>query len=254
MEILQRNFFDTTTQIDVNSGTITTQFLIDPSPRRQYISDGFNSDSTSTVITISFDETQTIDRIAMMGHNIKAMNWYYNGVTANTFALTGPTTTSQWTGNAQENIYAQFTPVACTSVTFQLKGTMVANIEKAVGYILISKQELDFERVPDAGGYTPTLKNKELKHELSTGGIRSHNVDNKWSFKIKYKYISQTFRDNLKDIYDQHEAKIFVPFPTYTGWDAIMPEVTWTGPFDFYKYSDNAVGAGYTGSIQLEES
>ena len=255
MEFCSANFYDTTTQIAVNSNTLTAGYVLSRDIRRQYTSQGFNNDLTTSTMTISFDETTTIDRIVMLGHNIKGMNIYYGGVTANAFVLTGPTTTSQFTGNTETSLYMPITtPIAVTSVTFDFKSTMVANSEKAIGYILLTAKEYTFPRVPAAGDYKPVLKPKELKHELSTGGIRTHVVDQKWNVKLKYKYFSSTDRDSLKTIYDDHETKAFIPFNTTSGWDGIVFESNWTGPFEFYAYSDNASSSGFSGSITLEET
>lgn len=256
MEFLSRNFYDTVTQIAVNSGTLTSQYLMSRDKTLQYISDGFNSDLTTTTITISFETTQTVDRIVVLETNAKKMNIYYGGVTANAFSLTGPTTTSQFTNNSLTNMYLPIgTPVACTSVSFDIYSTQVADSEKAVGYILLSANEYTFPRIPSAGDFKPQVKAKELKHELSNGGIRTHVVDQKFSIKLKYKHLPDADALNLKTIYDQHVPKVFVPFPTTTAsWDAIIFEANWIGAFDFYTYSDNAAGSGRSGSLDLEET
>jgi hypothetical protein len=254
MEFLQSNFLETTTQLTLPGNTITADYLIDADVRQQFLSSGYADDSLTASITVSFDQTMTIDRIVMREINVKQMNIFYNGVTANAFALTGPTTTSQFTGNTLSDLYLQFPAVAVTSVTFDCKKTMVANVEKAIGQLIVTKNELTFTRTPAANDYTPDIMPKVNQHELSTGGVRSHTVDNKWHFTLKYKFIDQTFRDALKAIYDQYEPKIFVPFGTATGWDAIVAEVNWLGSFDFYKYSDNAANSGFTGTIDLKET
>lgn len=254
MEFLTRSYGETTTQYTVNSNTITAENLINPDTRYQYVSSGFNNDLTTTTITISFSSTQTVGRIALMETNVKGFNIYYNGVTANAFTLTNPTTTSQFTSNSATNLYLACTPVACTSVTFDLKSTIVADSEKAVGYIYVGANEYTFDRIPNAASYTPVRQPKEIIHSLSDGGTRRHIVQSKWSTKIKMQNITESFRDSLKAIYDQGEAKVYVPFGTGTAWDGILFESVWVGNFDFYKYSDNAVASGYTGSIDLKET
>lgn len=255
MEFLSQNFLDTTTQISVGSGTLTSGYIMTRDKTLQYVSDGFNNDALTATITISFDTTQTVDRIAMLETNAKKVNIYYNGLTANAFALTGPTTTSQWTGNTMSDMYLQVgAPVFVTSVTFDIYSTQVANSEKAVSYILLSQNEYTFPRLPAAGDYQPTIKPKELKHELSTGGVRTHVVDQKWNIKLKFKYYPDADVANLRAIYDEHLPKIFVPWGTATAWDGVLFESNWTGNFDFYSFSDNATASGKSGSIQLEET
>lgn len=255
MEFLSANFLQTTSAIVVGSNTFTAEYLLSPDLTRQYISDGFADDTTATAITINFDETQTIDRIALMGHNLKGFTIYYNGVSANVFNITGPTTTSNFNQNSATSNYLQLSaPVAVTSVTFNLKTTQTANTEKAVGYILLSANELTFPRFPSSDGFSPVVVSKELTHALSNGGTRRHVIDKKWDIKIKFKYIDQDFRDDLRAIYDENEPKVFVPFGTTTGWDGFLFEANWVGNFDFYKFSDDAVSAGFSGQISLKET
>jgi hypothetical protein len=254
MEFLSQTYLETTTQLIVNSSTITQENIMNPDIRQQYISDSLNSDATTASITISFDATQSVDRISIMEFNAKKFNVYYNGVTANAFSLTNPTTTSQWTNNSATNLYISATPVNCTSVTFDFYSTQVANSEKAIGYIYVGANELTFPRVPNASSYTPVRDPKELINELSDGGTRRHLVQTKWATKVKFQYITESFRDSLKTIFDTMSPKVFVPFGTGTAWDGILFESNWIGNFDFYKYSDDATQSGFSGSIDLKET
>jgi hypothetical protein len=254
MEFLSQTYLETTTQLIVNSSTITASNIMDPDLRRQYVSDGFANDSLTSSVRITFDSTQTVDRIALLETNVKKFNVYYNGATANAFTLTNPTTTSQFLSNSASSLYLAATPVNCTSVTFDFYSTQVANQEKAIGQIYVGANELTFERVPNASNYTPLRDPKEYVHEMSDGGTRRHLVQTKWATKIKFQNITKAFRDSLKDVYDLMAPVVFVPFGTGTAWDGILFESNWVGNFDFYKYSDNAVQSGYSGSIDLKET
>lgn len=254
MEFLKKNFYETTTQIAVNSNTVTAGYILSPDLTKQWVSTGYADDSLTASITISFDETVSVDRLILKGINVKEMNIFYNGVTANAFTLSGPTTTSQFNANAATDLYLAANAVDVTSVTFDFKKTMTANTEKAISQILISKMELALSRIPSAQDYTPAIIPKELLHELSDGGTRSHTIETKWKTTLKFKYLTETLRDSLKDIYDQHVEKIFVPFGTATAWDGFAYAVNWVGHFEFYKFSDNANASGFTGSIDLRET
>jgi len=254
MEILTQTKLQTTTQIVVNSSTITTANIMNPDLRYQYISDAFNNDTLTSTIRINFDATQTIDRIALLGFNAKRFNVYYNGLTASTFAITNPTTTSQWTNNSAKNLYLSATPVDCTSVSIDIYSTQTVNSEKAIGYLYVGTKSLTFPRVPNASNYTPIRDPKDFIHELSDGGTRRHVVQSKWSTKIKFQYITESFRDSLRTIYDTYNPFVFVPFETGTSWDSILFEANWVGNFDFYKYSDDALSSGFSGGIDLKET
>ena len=256
MDFLRANFINTTTQLAVNSNTLTQSNIFNSDIRRQYFSEGFNNDLTTTTIMVSFDETLSVSRIALMEANFKALNIFYNGLTANTFSFTSTsaTITSQWSANSETSLYLEATAVNVTSVTFDFKSTQVANSEKAVGFIVLSNVLLNFERVPSAGDYKPKLKPKEVIHKLSDGGVRTHFVENKFETIVKFKHITETFRDNLKTVYDLHQKMIFVPFGTSTSWDKILYESVWTGSFDFFKYSDNAQASGFSGTLKIMET
>ena len=190
---------------------------------------------------------------------MQEMNWkdfdvFYDGVTANTFTITNPTTASSFTSNSATDMYLATTQVNVTSVTFDILSTQVADSEKAVGHIYLGSNSLTFPRIPNAKSYTPTIEPREFVHQLSDGGVRRHLVQNKWSATVKFKYITESFRNSLRSIYEENNSHVFVPFGTGTSWDGILFDANWVGKFEFYKYSADASSSGFTGSIKLKES
>lgn len=256
MELLHANYINTTTQIGVQSNTALAANIMNPDITRAYFSNGYNSDSTTTTLTISFSVTTTISRIALIEHNLKSFLIYYNGATANTFSLTGPTTTSNFTTNSLTSHYLQVTgsAVNVTSVSIDMKSTIVSNGEKSIGFLALSSVELDFSHIPNSDGYTPIVEPKQIVHQMSDGGTRVLNVLEKKKAKLKLEYVTESFRDSLRSIYDQDTSYLFVPFGTHTSWDQIIFEAVWVGPFDFYKYADDNSGAGFSGQIDLRET
>lgn len=256
MELLKPNYINTTTAIVVNSATSVVDYIMNPDITFQYVSSGFNNDLTTATMRINFSSTLTVSRIGLNGINLKDFILYYNGATANTFALTstGATTVSSFTANSETGMYMACTPVACTSVSIDMKKTMEANAEKAVGYFVISQERLDFSRIPSAKNYSPVLSAEEVVHSLSDGNTRIQSIADRWRFDVKLEYVSETMRNSLKTVYDVHDSHIFVPFGTTTAWDKIMCPVVWQSPFDFYRFSDNAVGTGFEGALRLLET
>lgn len=257
MEFIRKNYFDTTTQAVVNSNTATVSNIFLRDTRFQYVSSGFNNDLTNATLRINFDETLTISRIALMGINLKDFRIFYNGLTANTFALTstGATTVSYFASNSETSLYLQATPQACTSVSIDMLATQVANQDKAIGYLVLSNVLSDLDtRVPPAQSYTPIFAPKEVIHELSDGSIRTQVVDRKFSANVKLDFVSTALRDELKSVFDLHDDFIFVAFGTTTAWDEVLFPCVWTGPFEFEEFSDNAAAAGHSGRIKLFET
>lgn len=259
MEFLAQSFINTTTAIVVNSNTTTAKFIMNRSNIFQYVSSGFNNDATTATLRINFGSTLSVSRIALTGHNLKDFTVFYNGVTANTFVLTstGMTTASDFSTNSLTSMYMSATPVDCTSVSIDMQGTMIADSEKAVGYLALTAVDLDFPRIPRAGNYTPSFNPKDVTHKLSDGGTRIQTLGNTWQTNIGFENITTSFRDNLRTIFDDHKEFIFVPFGTLASddsWDKIIFPCVWRGPFDFYNHSDNATEAGFSGKIQLLET
>lgn len=257
MDLLKPNFIDTITGIVVDSNTTTAEYIMNPDPTFQWVSSGFNSDLTTATMRINFSQTLTVSRIALLGLNLKDFSLYYNGATASTFALTSTcdTNASSWNANSETGLYLHCNPVACTSVSIAMRKTMVADAEKAIGYFMISEERLNFSRIPAAKNYSPLTSPKEVVHKLSNGTTRVQGIStNRWSFDVKLEYISESLRDSLYEIWKLHQSHIYVPFGTTTGWDQAIAPVVWPGAFDFFKYSDNAVGAGFEGSLHLMET
>jgi hypothetical protein len=261
MELIKANFANTTTQFVVNDNTASVANIMVRDQRYQFYSVNFANDSTTVSMRINFSQTMTVDRIALVGHNLKSFTLYYNGNTASTFALDSSadiyadTTVSDYISNSNTAQYFCLTPVNCTSVSIDMKATITPNQNKYIGYLVVSEKMTDFGgRVPHADGYTPQQIPRNVKHQLADGGIRIHSIDEKWAASVKFDYLTQTVRDELKDIYDNHEEMVFVPFGSADDWDGHIYPCIWDGPFDFYKYSDNAATSGFSGSLTLLET
>lgn len=257
MEFLRKNLFNTTTGIVVNSNTSTVANLFVRDTRYQYVSDGLNVDDTVATLRINFGETQSVSRIALLGHNLKKFRVYYNGATANTFNLTTTcnTTVSNYSTNSETAVFLTCEAVDCTSVSIDMYSTIVANQNKAIGWMVVSNVLSDLDgRVPSAQGYRPSLTPKEVVHELSDGSFRNQVVDRKFSATISLDFIDESLKSELKSVFDLHDDFIFAAFPTTTGWDEVIFPCIWRGPFEFYEVTDNAASSGYSGSIRLLET
>lgn len=255
MEFLTKNIIQTTTSLAVDSNTSTVEYLLDRDRTFQYVSSGYNSDLTTTSITITFDETTTVSRIALQSINLKSFDIFYNGSTANTFAITSTAATiaSQWSTNSETSMFLRVNSTAVSSVTIDMKTTQTANSEKAIGYIYLGDTKIVFPRIPTSKNYKPKLNAKEIVHKLSDGGQRLHIIDKKFSTTIKFKYITESFRDDLYTVWDLKDSFWFVAFGTSTSWDNIFYKVIWSKDFDFYEYSEDSKTANFSGTITLNE-
>lgn len=255
MEFLAANYINTTTQIAVNSNTNTASNLFNRDPLFQYYSEGLSTDGTTASIVITFGATTPVSRIGMLGINFKEFIFFYNGSTANTFALqNADTSTSSYITNADSNKFFRFATTQCSSITVQAKSTQVANNEKIIGLLLLSDLQFSLTLIPSADKYKPKIIPKQIVHKLSDGGTRIHNIRKKKEVNIGLDYISEAQRDLLFELYDTGTEFNFCPFGTASGFDGYLFEAVWDGPFNFYEFSDNATSSGFSGSISMKET
>lgn len=257
MEFLSENLVNTSTMLSTDGGnTSTLSYILDPDPFLQWRGSG-NVLGTNSTIQITFSSATTFDTIIFCAP-MRAFSIYRDGVTASTLSFQGgATTTTDYnsSGNTADKYFFKLSQTyTATTLHLQLTKVLSTNAEKAVGYIYVGNSLLTFEKDPDASGFIPMIDAHQFAHQMSDGGVRLHTVRYNKSADLKLKTISQAFRDDLKTIYDSYSKFTFVPFGTGTGWDGFFINCVWEGDFDFYKFSDNAVSAGYRGSIKLREA
>lgn len=255
MEFLKQNYLDTTTSVSVDSNSSFIKYLIDRDPTFQYVSSGYTG-ATVTTIRVNFNETLSVSRIALLNHNLKSYTVYYNGVTANTFALTGgDTSASDYSSNSETSQYLRASsPINCTSVSIDLKDSMVSGVERAIGWLMISDTHVVMDRPPPSKGYKVKLDPKDVAHRMSDGGTKIQNVSDKFNISLSYDYITTAQRSSLKTLYDLHNEFVFCPFGTTTSWDTVIFPCVWEGAFDFFTFSDDALASGFSGKIMLMET
>ena len=256
MELIHRNYLETTTSVYVSTGTSTAGYLFDRESTNYYLSSGDNADTTTTTITVNFAPFKVIDRIGLQNINFKSFKVYHSSNTANTLTIANAdTTTSVWTGNSATSRYLILsTPVTMTSLTIAATSTTIANQEKKLGEFWCLEKILTFDKNPDAKGYDAQFNAKQYKHEMSDGGTTVYTVSDKFEARIKRKYVDETEHDTLSTIHKIWGPIVFVPFPTGTAWDGRIYQVVWVGEFGFEQYTDNYKGNGYSGDLRLMES
>lgn len=254
MDFCKTNLINTTGVITLDSNTILASNIYNPDTNYQYYSDGFNDDLTATSITITFDATTPVSRIALIGHNLKKFSAFYNGSTANSITLSsGDTSTLSYVTNSETSQVFRFATLAVSSVTIDMNTTQVADEEKVFGFLYMGDLYFSFGRIPSSGNYKPSRKAKQVVHNMGDGGTKIHNIAQKWSHDIKISYLTTDQRDQLKTIYDLNDSFYFSPFPTSAGWDGILYNANWVGDYDLDRYSDNAVDAGFSSTMKLRE-
>jgi hypothetical protein len=255
MEFWTGNLLNTTTMVTPSAGgTSSVDNLFDSNVNTYFTSVGDNNDATETTIRIEFSSSKNIDRIALTDINWRGFNIYYNSNTANRLALSAgsPTTTSIWSSNSTTSLLLKFTTITASIITIEITTTMAANEEKEISELWIGTLAHTFVYNPEAGDYDPKLDRQEYRHEMSDGGVSTFVVQDNFKATIKRKYVDTTEFTGLKTLYQSNDEFCFIPFPTVTSWDAQIYEVVWTGDFEFYQYTTNYKGNGYSGKMTLE--
>lgn len=248
MQFFRKNELNTTTQIVVDSvNTATVGNMFDRDTRTKWATVGYGT-NTSTIFSIEFATATIIDKIFVQNHNLKQFRIFYNSATANTFSPAINETTNSATSN-----YYEVATISVNSIQLQVDKAVTADTEKQVGELYLGSLMLTFDQNPSATNYVPLVDRQQVVHNMPNGGVAVFNVADKFQSQIKLKHITSTFEASLRNVFDTGTTFLFVPFGTTTAWDGFAFEVAWTGKYDF-KYTANNVNAGYSGTINLEET
>lgn len=255
MTFLHQDLIDTTTTLSVTSGTSTMAYLFDRDSSTQWVTSGYNG-NTSTVITYTVPSAgnTTVSRFFMRNCNFGQFRIFYNGVTANVF---NPDISAS--SNTASHMYFEVATQTVSSVSIQIDTTYALNQEKACGELYIGDAYLDFPHNPSYDKYQPFLYKKGLDLEMADGGMVSIFIASKFRTTIELSFISESKRDEFRDCYDVHKPIYFIPYPvngftSTSQWNGEASECIWTGDFDFLRLSSNPIANGYDGIITLAET
>ncbi len=244
MEFLGRNLVTTSTMIKVDSNTDLSTYMIDRNRRLGWSSNGYTG-STQTVISLEFGTPTVISHVMLQNHNLKDFRIFYNSVTANSLLVVS--------SNSQTSTYLSVNSITVSSVQIQIDAPMVAGADRQVGELIIAERQLQFERNPSIEAWDQSIFRKQIEHEMPDGGTVVFNIKDKYRADIAWQFITETFRNQLRSVFDSGNPVYFLPRPTSTSWDGDAYEVVWVGGFNFY-FSDNEPSVGYSGSLTLKET
>jgi len=131
--------------------------------------------------------------------------------------------------------------------------TILPVSEKQLGQFIVADRQFQFERNPSIKNFKPMINRLQVRHVMADGGIVLHNIRDKYETKLKFDFITETFYNQLLNLYSTADPVYYVPFPTSTSWDGMAYEMVWAKDFDF-NFSSNVKAIGYTGKVTLEET
>lgn len=263
MEFLSQNELNTTTQyVDFvgygGSTTATIEFLFDRNRLTLYERQAFSGGASFEII-IAFGTTTLLDRVVFRNTNFSNLDLSRcqstTVDTGSTFSVFHSIASASITLDSPHDTYIQFSTITATAIRFlfYLGTSLTDGATLQIGEVFIGNQRLEFERNPAIRDYKAGLYRKQVRHEMPDGGIKLFNVKDKFRSELSWDFVTENFKDDLKDVYDDNEAVNFVPFPTTTGWDGSIYEVVISGGFNF-NYSDNVRATGWGGDIKIEET
>jgi len=247
MEFINKNLLDTTTMVLTDSGTGTIAYLFDRNTSLDYQSVGYVG-ASATTMNITFTPPTVLSRILIQNHNLKQFKMYYDSNSSNTFSNDITVSTNSATSH-----YFYFDEQTVSSLQLEMNDTIDATQEKSIGELVISDNLVAFDDNPSAQNYSPLIRRTKITHKMPDGGVSMFSVNNKFSAKIKLKYIADSFKNSLLDIYNSGEQFYFIPNATTASWDGFAYEVNWTNDWNF-TYAEDSKTQGHDGDIVIEET
>ena len=258
--IYEPNLIDSDTDtISVSSGTATIDFIYDYKGSIQWQTQGSN-DATQEIIDIMFLNVdgnkmqRNIDRIVLINCNLKSFklqssNW--NGSTWSAWADIAGTT---FITNSDNNLVISITNAIYWRVRLVMNTTIVADDEKKIGQLIFTVVKYELPE-PMSVYNIKNVIGSSIYRLYDGKGVKIVRHD-KYAANIEFRQISETVRNELKSISEQHKSFLWIPEPYDENGDDYKLEefylVHWIKPYE-EKYFTVVKGAGYNLRIQVEE-
>jgi len=230
--IFTKNYVNSDDVITVSHGNGSKSNLYDFDRQSKWMTSGANDDDTLASIEVAFYEgsvvaTRTIDRLMLLGHNLKTWTAYYwDGSAWQTWA-------SETTDAAADTIKS-CTSRATTKIKIECTATQVVDAEKYIGELIVCALTLDIGS--DWESYNP--KGRERSKEIVLGDGSIHKMTTrftqyrtqKYEADVVFNFIAEATRDLLKAIREAGEPFLWQPESTTR--PAEVYYVHWTTTWD----------------------
>jgi hypothetical protein len=248
-----KNHVQTTTDVQLSSGSTTASSLIDRNPTLKYSSSNQISSGTVATVTITWvaPSATIVSGIMLQNHNFENFSIYYNSNTANQFSPP-----LSITSNTLSNTYYSFASQSVNSIGINIETTIGTEAEKFLGQLIITTKDIELDTNPDYSTYAPVKYKKGVEFELSDGGVKSVFFAQKFRANIGLQLIESSTYHSLTGLYNEQTDFVFIPFAAdtfTTNWDGQAWPVIWTGDLNIESFRSNVLANGYTGNITLQE-
>lgn len=245
MDFLSKNKLLTTTMISVDYGSDTTRYLFDGNTELKWISTGFALSTSATMINISFTAATVLSNIIIKNHNVDEMYIYADNTTSNCLFF--------MVDNDAVNTYVSFPTVTVSSIQITCARTFPMAQTRKIGDLALVEKLFTTEKDPTVKDLSMELDREQSVHQMPDGGVAVYNLRDNFRARIKWRFISQTMRDQFKSVFEDSVPFHVVLNPEDYCWDGLGFEVDWIGNFDF-KPEINNESQGFVGMMDLRQT
>ncbi len=204
-----KNLYADGTQIMATSGDASALYSIDKNSFTFWRSVS-SDDTTSEVITITFNASITIDRLLLIDHNWKDFNVkYFSGGSyvhfASVVGISGSQSNITETTFAQNTSYYEFTPVTTTSVQLTVTKTQVVDAQKYISQIIFTEEigTLDGFPIISAVEHDRNLRKKEML----SGKMLVVKSEESFKTELKFNNYPASLSDDIDLMMELHDME-----------------------------------------------
>lgn len=258
--IYEPNLIDGDTDIiSTSSGSATIDFIYDYNGSVQWVSQG-SDDSTQEIIDIIFLNVdgnkiqRTVDRLILINCNLKDFKVQYSDWISGSWTAWADIAGTTFTTNSDSNLILSISQGFYWRIRLVMNKTFVADDEKKIGQFIITS--VKYELPEPMTAYNIKNVSGVNIYRLYNGQLNKVIRHDKYAATVEFGQVSETVRDELRDIYDQHKSFLWIPEPyDENGDDYKIDEfylVQWTRPWE-ERYYTVVKSVGYNIRMMLEE-
>ena len=163
-----------------------------------------SNDSTTEVLTITFDGNKTFSRLFLVDMNGKDFRVYYdtNQDFAGVVGVDGDLTGVNVTEYAKDSAYFEFDEVTAGNIRIEIYNTQVANAEKYLTFAGITSEIGTFTGFPDV---KPSTDSNEKRSQVQTGKYVTQKNFEIFDAQISLEYVDQGDITLLNTIYETQD-------------------------------------------------
>lgn len=269
VKFFQRNFalLKDGASATASSNSEGVKYILSPVRWAKWFSVG-SSDATEETITITFSGSKTIDRLFLLGINLKEFDVkYFNGLSyvdfSNVVGINGvEKSTINEVDFSFDSAYYEFDQVTTSQVQIKARKTQSPNEEKMITTFLATKEIGTLQGFPKVSS---SLSNNEKKSKALSQRAVIQKTYETVSIKLGFKtHPFQNDLDIMEELFESIESYLIWPCGGRTGSDYFRIEQKAWRLDDVYQvqnqgkfksdYEKNIYTNGFNKSVTFEES